>query len=75
MGFPAISVQHVVPPFTRLVEDGALEEQVFSFWLNRDPDAPTGGQLVLGGVDPKHFVGEHTWWGRRPGGGGAKGKA
>lgn len=21
-----------------------------------------GGELVLGGVDPDHFVGEHTWW-------------
>ena len=20
-----------------------------------------GGELVLGGVDPAHFVGEHTW--------------
>lgn len=20
-----------------------------------------GGELVLGGVDPDHFVGEHTW--------------
>ena len=21
-----------------------------------------GGELVLGGVDPDHYVGEHTWW-------------
>jgi hypothetical protein len=21
-----------------------------------------GGELVLGGVDPAHFVGEHIWW-------------
>ena len=30
----------------------------------RDPDAPNGGELVLGGVDPKHFKGERTWWAR-----------
>lgn len=63
MGFPAISVQRVVPPFTRLAETpGLLESPVFSFWLNRDPNAKEGGQLVLGGVDPAHHVGEHTWW-------------
>ncbi|GFR41721.1 hypothetical protein Agub_g2472 [Astrephomene gubernaculifera] len=61
MGFPAISVKGVVPPFTRLVEDGALAAPLFSFWLNRDPDAPVGGELVLGGVDPAHFTGDHTW--------------
>eukprot|EP00197_Chlamydomonas_leiostraca_P002454 CAMPEP_0202856990 /NCGR_PEP_ID=MMETSP1391-20130828/89_1 /ASSEMBLY_ACC=CAM_ASM_000867 /TAXON_ID=1034604 /ORGANISM="Chlamydomonas leiostraca, Strain SAG 11-49" /LENGTH=535 /DNA_ID=CAMNT_0049535727 /DNA_START=13 /DNA_END=1620 /DNA_ORIENTATION=+ len=61
MGFPAISVQRVVPPFTNMVEQGLLEEPVFSFWLNRDPDSPVGGELVLGGVDEQHYVGEHTW--------------
>ncbi len=40
---------------------GLVEEPVFSFWLNRDPNAKNGGELVLGGVDPAHFVGEHTW--------------
>jgi hypothetical protein len=35
MGFPAISVAHVVPPFTHMVERGLVAEPVFSFWLNR----------------------------------------
>ncbi|KXZ50438.1 hypothetical protein GPECTOR_16g612 [Gonium pectorale] len=61
MGFPTIAVDRVVPPFTRLAESGQLAEQVFSFWLNRDPTAALGGELVLGGVDPAHFTGEHTW--------------
>ena len=29
--------------------------------LCRDPDATNGGELVLGGIDPAHFTGEHTW--------------
>lgn len=41
---------------------GLLAEPVFSFWLNRDPDSKEGGELVLGGVDPSHFIGEHTWY-------------
>lgn len=60
MGFPEIAVGGVKPPFVNAVDQGLLEP-VFSFWLNRDPDASTGGELVLGGVDPAHFKGEHTW--------------
>ncbi|KAG1680322.1 hypothetical protein FOA52_015412 [Chlamydomonas sp. UWO 241] len=61
MGFPQISVKKTVPPFTKMVDAGLVDEPVFSFWLNRDPDAPNGGELVLGGVDESHFVGERTW--------------
>ena len=35
MGYPQISVQKTVPPFTHMVERGLLEAPVFSFWLNR----------------------------------------
>ncbi|GBF97742.1 lysosomal aspartic protease [Raphidocelis subcapitata] len=61
MGFPAIAVDGCVPPFDLLAASGVLPEPVFSFWLNRDPSSREGGELVLGGVDPAHFTGEHTW--------------
>lgn len=61
LAFPAISVDGVVPPFTNIVEQDLVADPVFSFWLNRDPDAQSGGEMVLGGVDPAHFTGEHTW--------------
>lgn len=61
MGFPEISVDQVKPPFTAMVEQGLIKDPVFSFWLNRDPNAKNGGEMVLGGVDERHFVGEHTW--------------
>ncbi|KAF8086453.1 hypothetical protein N665_0625s0018 [Sinapis alba] len=44
-----------------LVERGLLNEHIFSYWLNRNPEEPEGGQIVFGGVDPNHFKGEHTY--------------
>ena len=35
LGYPQISVQRTVPPFTHMVERGLLAEPVFSFWFNR----------------------------------------
>lgn len=61
MGFPEISVGKVEPPFQNMLRQGIIDEPVFSFWLNRDEGDVKGGELVLGGVDPDHFKGEHTW--------------
>ncbi|XP_052205288.1 cyprosin-like [Diospyros lotus] len=61
LGFQEISVGDVVPFWYNMVEQGLAKEKVFSFWLNRDPDAKEGGEIVFGGVDPKHFKGEHTY--------------
>ena len=44
-----------------MVDQGLVSEEVFSFWLNRNQDAEEGGELVFGGVDPKHFKGNHTY--------------
>lgn len=44
-----------------MVEQNLVGEKVFSFWLNGDPNAKKGGELVFGGVDPKHFKGQHTY--------------
>lgn len=61
LGFQEISVANVVPPWYNMVDQGLVDEKVFSFWLNRNPDAKEGGELVFGGVDTKHFEGKHTY--------------
>lgn len=61
LGFQEISVGNVSPLWDNMVNQGLVNEKVFSFWLNRDPDAKVGGEIVFGGVDPQHFKGEHTY--------------
>nr|XP_043622810.1 aspartic proteinase A1-like [Erigeron canadensis]XP_043622811.1 aspartic proteinase A1-like [Erigeron canadensis] len=61
LGFKEISAGGLQPVWYNMVEQGLVKEPVFSFWLNRDAAADEGGELVFGGVDPKHFVGKHTY--------------
>ena len=61
LAFPEISIGGATPPFQNMVEQGLVPEPVFSFWLNRNNPKGPGGELVLGGVDPSHYTGEHVW--------------
>ncbi|PIA60664.1 hypothetical protein AQUCO_00300292v1 [Aquilegia coerulea] len=61
LGFQEISVGNAVPVWYNMVEQRLVSEEIFSFWLNRDPESEEGGELIFGGADPKHFKGEHTY--------------
>ncbi|XP_076883783.1 aspartic proteinase oryzasin-1-like [Bidens hawaiensis] len=61
LGFKEISVGGLQPVWYNMVEQGLVKEQVFSFWLNRNEADEDGGELVFGGVDPDHFIGEHSY--------------
>ncbi|GMJ10303.1 putative aspartic proteinase A2 [Hibiscus trionum] len=61
LGFREISVGNAVPVWYNMVNQGLVKQPVFSFWLNRNPEDDFGGELVFGGMDPKHFKGEHTY--------------
>ncbi|KAH1229500.1 Aspartic proteinase [Glycine max] len=61
LGFQEISVENAVPVWYNMVKQNLVSEQVFSFWLNGDPKAKDGGELIFGGIDPKHFKGDHIY--------------
>lgn len=61
LGFQEISVGKAVPVWYNMVNQGLVKKPVFSFWFNRNAKEEEGGELVFGGVDPKHFKGVHTY--------------
>ncbi|KFO28264.1 cathepsin D [Fukomys damarensis] len=61
MAYPRISVNNVLPVFDNLMNQKLMEKNVFSFFLNRDPSAHPGGELMLGGIDSKYYKGSFTY--------------
>ncbi|XP_051884875.1 cathepsin D [Pristis pectinata] len=58
MAYPCISVKGAVPVFDNIMKQKLVERNVFSFYLNRNPDTMPGGELLLGGTDPKYYTGD-----------------
>ncbi|KAL0992485.1 hypothetical protein UPYG_G00093930 [Umbra pygmaea] len=58
LGYPAISVAKVTPVFDTAMAAKLLPQNIFSFYIGRDPSAAVGGELMLGGTDPLYYTGE-----------------
>ncbi|TRY54944.1 hypothetical protein DNTS_020706 [Danionella cerebrum] len=58
MAYPSISVDGVTPVFDMAMAAKILPQNIFSFYINRDPAGTVGGELMLGGYDPQYFNGE-----------------
>lgn len=60
MAFGRISVDHVPTPFENMMKQKGIKP-LFSFYLNRNPDEPLGGEITFGGVDKKRIEGDVTY--------------
>ncbi|MCO5579093.1 hypothetical protein L7F22_032945 [Adiantum nelumboides] len=61
LGFKDISVGDATPVWYNMMERGLISEHVFSFWLNRNSQEEKGEELIFGGMDPEHYIGQHTY--------------
>jgi cathepsin D len=61
MGFDAISVDNVRPPFYLMMDQSLIEEPVFAFYLNRNQSGEVGGELDIGGKDSNHYKGDISY--------------
>ncbi|KAL4613471.1 cathepsin D-like [Arapaima gigas] len=57
MAYPSISVGGVIPIFDNIMRQAKVPKNVFSFYLNRNPNTQPGGELLLGGNDPAYYTG------------------
>jgi len=61
LGYPALAENGILPVFNNLWAQGQVDQNLFSFYLNRDESSSIGGSLTLGGIDDKYYTGEITY--------------
>ncbi|PFH52760.1 hypothetical protein AMATHDRAFT_1807 [Amanita thiersii Skay4041] len=59
LAYDTISVNHITPPFFNMINQGLLDEPVFSFRLGSSE--ADGGEAVFGGIDSSAYSGDITY--------------
>jgi saccharopepsin len=59
LAYDTISVNGIVPPFYNMIDQGLLDEPLFSFRVG--PSEEDGGEAVFGGIDHSAYVGKISY--------------
>ena len=58
LGFPSNAVAGVKPIFIEMIHQKAIMERVFSFYLQKDGNKESGGEIIFGGIDNTKYTGD-----------------
>merc|ERR1712095_152274 len=61
LGYSTIAVNQVIPPFYNMIKQNLVPAPMFSFYLDRNPSDELGGEIILGGSDPRYYEGNFTY--------------
>lgn len=61
MAYPALASSKADPPFFSMMNQGALDAPVFSFYLRKGANGASGGHMTLGGYDLADYIGNVVW--------------
>lgn len=61
LAYDSISVNKIVPPFYKAIDQGLLDKKQFSFYLGDADKSEDGGVATFGGLDDSYYTGKITW--------------
>jgi cathepsin D len=61
LAYPSLTSGGEKPLFYNMWSEGLISEAIFSFYLDPDTSAASGGELIFGGVDTTKYIGSITY--------------
>ncbi|KFQ89514.1 Gastricsin, partial [Phoenicopterus ruber ruber] len=61
MAYPSLAAGEMPTALQGMLQQNQLTQPIFSFYFSRKPTYSYGGELILGGVDTRHFRGDIKW--------------
>jgi len=58
LAYPDIAVDQATPVFDNLMQEGLVQQDLFSVYLSR---TSSGSVITFGGIDPSHYTGSINW--------------
>ncbi|KAL8711106.1 MAG: hypothetical protein Q9220_004487 [cf. Caloplaca sp. 1 TL-2023] len=60
LGYDTISVNHIVPPFYNMIDQGLIDAPVFAFYLGDTNTEGDESEVTFGGLNTNHYTGKLT---------------